>query len=74
MTEIEKARAQAFVDAVDVVHKYFQTELDRIQTARNGEIDVEQLSRINCILRYNSDICTALKYKAQYGGEKWKLN
>ena len=63
MTEIEKARQQAFVDAVDLVHKYFQTELDRLQTNRDGEIDAEQLSRINCILRYNRDICMALKWK-----------
>lgn len=71
MREIEKARAQAFMDAVDVVHKYFQMELDRLQTDGNGEIkiDVEQLSRINCILRYNSDICTALNWKAYYGAK-----
>lgn len=63
MTEIEKARAQAFMDAVDVVHKYFQMELDRLQT--NGDGEIEDMVQCNRILKYNKAICTALKRKAQ---------
>jgi hypothetical protein len=63
VTEIEKARAQAFVDAVDVVHKYFQMELERLQTNEDDEIvDMVQCNRI---LRYNKQISSALKRKAQ---------
>jgi hypothetical protein len=63
VTVIEKARAQAFVDAVDVVHKYFQMELERLQTSADDEIvDMVQCNRI---LRYNKQISSALKKKAQ---------
>lgn len=61
MTEIEKARAQAFVDAVDVVKKYFQKELDKVTEI----IDDEAAYLVQCskIIRYSKDICTALKRK-----------
>ena len=63
MTEIEKARAQAFVDAVDVVHKYFQMELERLQT--NADDEIMDMVWCNRILRYNKQISRALNRKAQ---------
>lgn len=63
MTEIEKARAQAFVDAVDLVHKYFQNELEQLMTNSEGEI--EDMAACNRILKYNKALSTALKCKAK---------
>lgn len=67
MTDIEKARAQAFVDAVDVVHKYFQMELERLQT--NEDDEIMDMVWCNRILRYNKQISRALKRKAQEGAK-----
>lgn len=63
MTEIEKVRAQAFVDAVDVVKKYFQKELDKVMACVDDE--VTYMVQCSKIIRYSKDICNALNLKAK---------